>query len=138
MSKLHIIEEPTYKGGTEIRVAYLQAEEPEAHLAIELMRQLAIVAAETDGEDKTGRQKLRLLKPDEVAIRACEIAAEAYKEFQARGWLKDLPAPKQSRPDEDFAERSAERAARMARRLQGTETAGETATPPASDAPGAA
>jgi len=62
-----------------------------AHFAMKLMEHLAISAAEADGEDTAGRQKLRLLTPVEVATRACNIAAAAYQQFEDRDWLLTAP-----------------------------------------------
>jgi hypothetical protein len=64
--------------------------EMQAKLAFELMGRLAIIAAQEDGEDSAGRQKLRLMTPTEVAARACDIAAAACNEFVERDWLSEV------------------------------------------------
>ena len=48
-------------------------------------------AAAPEGEDKAGRQKLRVVAPDEVVERACELADQTFKQFEQRGWLVKLP-----------------------------------------------
>jgi hypothetical protein len=93
MSKLAIIERPTYRKGTEVAVAELTAPEPEARFAIELMIRMALASATPDGEDSAGRQKLRLATPNEIVERACDIASAAFAGFEKREWLAKLPPP---------------------------------------------
>lgn len=78
--------------------ACVNAELP-ARIAMDLAKHLSMVAATPDGEDTAGRQKLRLLSPEEVGARACEIARELVNQFEERGWLTQLPEPK-TLPDE--------------------------------------
>jgi hypothetical protein len=66
---------------------------PVGELAISLAKQLAIATGIEDGEDSSGRSKLRLLTPTEAATRACNIADAMYTEFASRGWLTALPEP---------------------------------------------
>jgi len=65
-----------------------------AELARDIAVRLALVAAMPDGEDSSGRQKFRMMEPDEVADRACAIADQLVGEFERREWMIDLPAPK--------------------------------------------
>ena len=60
----------------------------EARIALELMQHFGIIAGHPDGVDDSGRQKMRMLTPDEVVERACEIAHSATTEFMSRGWLE--------------------------------------------------
>lgn len=87
------IERKTYRGGTEIVVHRSHAPFPQAEMAIEFMSKLALVTACPDGEDAAGRQKLRLMTPEEVVGRACEMANLAWSQFETRGWLLPLPMP---------------------------------------------
>lgn len=73
----------------------------EAKIAIDLMVRWGEVAAVEDGEDTAGRQKLRLLSPEEVAVRACKTAACAVAEFRARGWMVEVPDLAELNPQED-------------------------------------
>lgn len=66
-----------------------------AELAYRLAERMALVAGMPDGEDAAGRQKLRMMTPDEVTTRSCEIASKMMAEFEARGWLLRLPEPKE-------------------------------------------
>ena len=66
-------------------------ESRQAQFAMDLMRHFALVAASDDGEDSAGRAKLRTLSAEEVAQKACELAAAAYNEFHERGWLIEVP-----------------------------------------------
>ena len=88
------IEHKTYKGGTDIAICQTEIEHPQARLASELMRHLAIVAAVPDGVDEAGRQKLRLMTEPEVVERATKIADLAWAEYRKRNWLLDVPLPK--------------------------------------------
>jgi hypothetical protein len=61
-------------------------------MAWDLMKRFAVVAADLEGEDSEGRAQYGLLSPEQVAKRACEIAENAWAEFESRGWLQQLPA----------------------------------------------
>lgn len=94
MKKPYVIEQKTYGGGTEVKVAGSECPLPAATLAMEIATRCALIAAIPDGEDSAGRQKLRLPTADELAVRSCEIAAALFAQFQSREWIMDLPAPK--------------------------------------------
>ena len=68
------------------------APHPEAALASQIIEKWALVAAVPDGEDSAGRQKCRLPTAQELAERACEIAARAFEQFEQRGWVQDIPS----------------------------------------------
>jgi hypothetical protein len=82
-----------FRGGTEISICPTEVPEQEGDYALHLMTHLAIAAAIPDGEDTAGRQKLRLMTPQEVVDRACEISKLAFQQFQAREWTLKLPLP---------------------------------------------
>ena len=46
-----------------------------------------------DGVDGAGRQKCRLITPQEAVERADEAAARIHREFLERGWVTILPNP---------------------------------------------
>jgi hypothetical protein len=58
-----------------------------AAYAADLLLRASLVAAMPDGYDDAGRQKMRMMTPDEAALRACEIAQAAFDEFEKRGWI---------------------------------------------------
>lgn len=58
-----------------------------ASTACEMIERWGMVAAVCDGEDSTGRQKMRNLTPKELVEFACETAKELYEQFETRGWL---------------------------------------------------
>ena len=58
----------------------------EAHLATEIVIRWGMVAATPDGEDSSGRAKVRLLTPEELIERACETAHLLAVTFEANGW----------------------------------------------------
>lgn len=60
-------------------------------MAWELMKRFSMIAADLEGEDSEGRAQYGLLSPDQIVVRACEIAECAWDAFQARGWLQALP-----------------------------------------------
>jgi hypothetical protein len=64
-----------------------------ATLATELLARWGCIAAMPDGEDSAGRQKLRLIPPQEVVKRACDIAGWAIDEMEFRGWYLEVPTP---------------------------------------------
>lgn len=65
---------------------------PEASFALKCIERWAMVAAEPDGEDSSGRAKLRRMTPQEITMHACNCAAQAYQEFETRGWMTPLPS----------------------------------------------
>ena len=89
------IEQKTYKGATEIIVCNTIALFPQAKFAQDLMHNLAIAAAIPDGEDSSGKQKMRQMTEMEVVARATKISETAFEHFRSRGWILDLPLPKQ-------------------------------------------
>lgn len=91
---MKFIERKIYKGSTEISVCQTEAPDPRAVMAMDLMRNLAMVACVPDGEDSSGRQKLRLMSEVEVVNRANEISRLAWNKFRTNGWILDLPLPK--------------------------------------------
>ena len=62
-----------------------------AQYAMDLAKHIGIAFAAPDGEDSSGRQKMKVLTPDEVARRACEISDSIFAIFDSRGWILDLP-----------------------------------------------
>ncbi len=64
-----------------------------ASFAMQLMERWGMVAATPDGDDSSGRQKMRHLDPDEVARFACETSQFAFAEFEKRGWIAVVDRP---------------------------------------------
>ena len=75
-----------------VTVAHRTCLTTKGDMAWELMNRFGTIAAKPDGEDSTGRSRLGLLSPSEVAERACDIAEIAWNEFVSRGWMQSLPA----------------------------------------------
>ena len=65
-----------------------QIEDMRFYVAMDVIRHCALVSAKESGEDKAGRQALRLLEPKEVAHRALDIATELVDEAQRRDLLR--------------------------------------------------
>src|SRR5687768_10462304 len=86
------LKRPSYKS-TDVLICRTVAETFEGHIALDLLRHLAIAACEPGGENSDGSQALRLLTPEEVAKRACDIAASMYGELITRGWMIEVPLP---------------------------------------------
>ena len=57
-------------------------------LMCDLLRAHPLIAADDDGEDSTGRQKMRLQKTGEIVNRAAEIADLAVTVAIENGWLR--------------------------------------------------
>ena len=89
--------EQTYGGGFighQHPVLYFTKQpQPIAKFAMALSERWGIVACEIDGEDSAGRSKLRRLTPDELAQTACETASALWDQFNARGWMTEVPIP---------------------------------------------
>ncbi len=78
---------------TPIAIFKKQAKNTRAEIALEFINRWGMAAAETDGEDSAGRQKLKLSTPGKMVQRACQAADLLMSEFEKRGWLLDLPSP---------------------------------------------
>lgn len=96
------IERETYRGATEIVICGSVVLDPRADLAERIMRQLSIICATPDGEDSAGRQRFRLMTPEEVAQRATDIADCAFEQFEKRDWLTAIPLPKPPKSKEEL------------------------------------
>lgn len=63
----------------------------EGRLACSMIGRWGMLAADVDGEDSAGRQKGRLLTPDELVARAFTTADLVMREAQSRGLLAYVP-----------------------------------------------
>jgi len=75
----------------EILITKTEALTAEASMAMLLIERWGLVAAEIDGEDTSGRQKIRRLVPKELVDQACDTAKIAFESFRERGWVAKLP-----------------------------------------------
>lgn len=57
-----------------------------AAFAMNLLEKWGLVMGKEDGEDSAGRQKIKLMPPDEVVAHAFEISEQAFAEVNRRGW----------------------------------------------------
>lgn len=82
-----------YKNIKEKEVMIYETEVPnmEGRLAIVLVEKWGLVAGDTGNEDSTGRAKVDLMPPAELAIRACDIAESIYKELRSRNMIVSIP-----------------------------------------------
>lgn len=71
----------------ELRVWETEHPEIEARMAMGLAERWGMVAAMADGEDSSGRAKLRLATPEEVVSRAVATAELLMKEMREKGWI---------------------------------------------------
>jgi hypothetical protein len=91
MKTTHIVTRIGFDGEARAHFQHSHAPSAQADFAMRLMTQFALVAVQEDGEDSAGRQKARVLGAAEAAKRACDISAAAFDEFNARGWLIEIP-----------------------------------------------
>lgn len=62
-----------------------------ARFAMECITRWAMISAVADGEDSSGRARVRRMTPDEITDHACACAEQAFLAFKAKGWLADVP-----------------------------------------------
>ena len=62
-----------------------------ALLAVQLVERWGMVAGAPDGEDSAGRQRLRMMSPDEMVVRATATANRLFREFSDRRWMYEVP-----------------------------------------------
>ena len=65
--------------------------DPRAKVALEMMCRWGMVAGSPDGEDSTGRAKLKLESEEEVVERACKMTALAFERFNRDSWITHFP-----------------------------------------------
>ena len=63
-----------------------------AKLTFQLIERWGLVAAMPDGEDSSGRAKLRLPTSQELVTRSCEISELLFDECGRRNWLIKGPS----------------------------------------------
>lgn len=66
--------------------------DPRAEFAMVCIEKWGMVAATSDGEDSSGRAKLRGLTPQEVVTKACDVAGLAFERFKELGWTTAVPS----------------------------------------------
>lgn len=98
-----------YKDHKEVAVFQLEMGTPQAQFILGLIERWGMVAAAPDGEDGSGRQKQRLMAPEEIVNRAFDCASLAFDRLRADGLLIDLPDVNEINAAED-ARSSAEKA----------------------------
>ncbi len=85
----------------ELKIEALNRECPgyEASMAIELISRWGMIAAEVDGEDSSGRSKIRRMTPGELVEHATATAGQAIAKFRELGWIKVRPSYKEIAED---------------------------------------
>jgi len=63
-----------------------------ARIALNLAERWGMIAAVPDGEDSSGRSKLRTMTPEEITDRACNTAESLLVEIKNRGWIAEAPS----------------------------------------------
>lgn len=99
MTKAIVRQRDFRPGCTDVTLYETSVGNERARFAAELLSRLAIITAETDGEDSAGRQKCRLMTPEECAQRAADISDAAFNEFEKRNWMIDIPEPTEAPPE---------------------------------------
>ena len=76
------------------RVLMGETEQPEAEakLAFAFLERWSLVMGATDGEDSAGRQKLKLMEPQELVDRAFTIAHLAIDKARSTGLIHQVPS----------------------------------------------
>lgn len=69
------------------KLYYAEVAGQEANCVLHLIDRWGMVAAVPDGEDSAGRQKLRLMTPEELTTRAMQTAEVAFRTLRAHGWI---------------------------------------------------
>lgn len=104
-------------GEREVSTYVTELPTSEASFAMQLIERWGLVAAMPDGEDSSGRAKLRLPTTDELVNRAFDIATKAYEVAKQRGLMLNVPDLNEINADYD-ADRAEERAASAKRKAE--------------------
>jgi hypothetical protein len=62
-----------------------------SEMAYNLIKYWATVAATPDGEDSSGRQKLRLQTPEELVAKSFDVTEKFFAEATRRNWIHNFP-----------------------------------------------
>lgn len=89
-----------YAGSTEVKIHLTTQLDERARLAIVLIEKWGMIAGVDDGEDSSGRSKLRLMTEEEVIDRAVVTAGMFYDRAEELGWSTEVPAPKPQKPED--------------------------------------
>ena len=81
----------------EVHCVINENEQPEfeAKLAFAFIEKWGMIAGEPDGEDSSGRSKVRMATPEEVVKRAFDIARVALKQAKESGLICQMPTFKE-------------------------------------------
>jgi hypothetical protein len=85
-------------GTSDVQILIEFAPTEVGQLAIQFAHHFGIISAKPDGEDSSGRSKLALLEPQEVASRSCDCAEKLWAEMKKRNMIIDVPLPKEEEP----------------------------------------
>lgn len=88
MQEVHIKNE---NGQPKVIVHRTEIHDGKAQFAMSLIEKFGLCAAIPDGEDAAGRQKIRVLTPDELVEKACILADKAIEEIRKREWFTAVP-----------------------------------------------
>ncbi len=80
-----------YTGNPSLMAHHSHALSQEASTMMEMLNRWGMVAAEDDGEDSSGRAKIKLSTPEALVRRACEMTERAYAICEEKGWLTKTP-----------------------------------------------
>ena len=91
MTKKALVQDRFRNNKKEVTIYTTEAFQIEAEIALEMITKWGMVAGIPEGEDSSGRSKLRIATPEEVVNRACAATEIAMKAFRDRGWVLTLP-----------------------------------------------
>lgn len=98
---------------------------PQAEFVRELITRWGMVQAIDDGEDSSGRHKLKLMPPADVVNRAIEVSNIMYKALAESNLLIQLPSMAEMQKTADQLEED-DHAAYLLKKLKAKEKARET------------
>lgn len=111
--KVRLVESKYGLGEREVSVFKTEVPDDVAAFAMLLIEKWGLVAALPDGEDSSGRAKLRLPTSEELVARAFEIAEAAFGHAAMRGRM--VPLPDLNEINAEYDEEREEEAARKAK-----------------------
>lgn len=106
--KYRVTEEHSY-GEKAVKLYRTEAPTMEAEYALLMLERCGLVAADMDGEDSAGRQKIKMFPVKDTVERAFDLAQEAFRVARSRGLMAQLPDLNEVNADVD-ARRAAKQA----------------------------
>lgn len=100
MKTIGHLTEKGYLNETRVVVYDTVAADTRARMTMDLIAKWGMVAGVPDGEDSSGRSRIRLATPEEIVQRAIDTTNLAFNQMVRDSWIIPIPEPTLPAPKE--------------------------------------